>query len=196
MYLDLNSISAHSHWAHGFMAAYALWAGLAVLAVLTILAWLWARQRSWLDGVVMALLTGLSAVIALGLNHLVSQAVARVRPCHALTHGRTLTVILSCAHDYSFPSDHSVIAGALATGLLIFDRRLGAVAWILALFLAFARVYAGVHYPGDVIAGLALGALIALVLWAVLRRPAVAVAARLARTPLRPLIVAGVPNRV
>jgi undecaprenyl-diphosphatase len=188
-YLDLNSISKQSAWAHGFMKAYANWAGLVVLAALIILAFLWARRRGWIDGVVIAVLAGVSALLVLGINHFVSQAVARVRPCHALTH---VKVILSCASDYSFPSDHAVIAGALATGLLILDRRLGVIAWLLALFLAFARVYAGVHYPGDVIVGLAFGAIVALILWAVLRRPAASIATWIARTPLRPLVAARV----
>lgn len=191
-YLDVNSFSRHTGWAHGFMAAFANWGGLVVLAILVIGVWLWSRRQSWLSGIVTATLTGISAVVALGINHFVSQAVARIRPCHALHH---VKVILSCASDYSFPSDHAIIAGALAAGLIIYNRRLGILAALVALFLAFARVYAGVHYPGDVIVGLALGAAIAVVIWLVLRRPAMAVALRLTRTPLRPLLAGGEPTR-
>ena len=195
-YLDVNSFSRHTHWLHGFMSAYANWAGLVVLALMVVGGWLWARHRRSLDGVVAAVLAGLSALIALGINHFVSQAVARVRPCHAtaiLAHHPT--VILSCAHDYSFPSDHAIIAGALATGLVFVNRKLGAIAVVLALLLAFARVYAGVHYPGDVVAGLLAGAAIAVIVWLVLRRPATALAARIAATPLSPLIGAGVTTK-
>jgi membrane-associated phospholipid phosphatase len=52
-------------------------------------------------------------------------------------------------------------------------------------------VYAGVHYPGDVIAGLLLGAIIASAVFLLLRRPAAAIVARVAQTPLWPLVVAG-----
>lgn len=199
LYLDVNSLTRHSGWAHGFMEAYALWLGLVLLAALAVAAWLWARQHRRLEGVVAAVLAGLSAVIALGINKLVSDAVARTRPCHVASlmdrHPHT-AVILGCAHDYGFPSDHAVIAGALAVGLLIFGRRLGLLAVVLALFLAFARVYVGVHYPADVIAGLLLGGVIAIVLWLVLRVPALAVTERLVRTPLRPLVASGVPSRL
>jgi len=194
-YLDVNSFSRHTHWAHGFMAAYANWAGLVVLALLVIGAWLWARRADALEGVVAAGLAGISAAVALGINHFVSQAVARARPCHALVAHHQLTVILSCARDYSLPSDHAIIAGGLAMGLMFFSRRLGAVAVALALFLAFARVYAGVHYPADVVAGLLAGALIATVIWLILRAPALALAVRLSQTPLRPVIAAHAPSR-
>jgi membrane-associated phospholipid phosphatase len=191
-YLDINSFSRHTAWAHGFMADYALWGGLVVLTVLVIGGWLWSRREGSLSGVATMTLTGVSALIGLGINHFLSKAIARERPCHALHH---VKVILGCASDYSFPSDHAVIAGALALGLLIYSRRLGAVAVVIALFLAFARVYAGVHYPGDVIVGLVLGAAITTVVWLVLRRPAIAIAQRMARTPLRPLVAAGISTR-
>lgn len=193
-YLDVNSFMRSTGWAHGFMAPWALWGGLTLLALMVIGGWLWARREGWLNGVVTVVLAGLSGVLALGINHFVSQAVARVRPCHALkpTHP-AITTLLTCKSDYGFPSDHAIIAGAIATGLVIFSRRLGLVAWIVALFLGFGRVYVGVHYPGDVIAGLVLGALIAVVVWALLRIPAAAIVDWLSRTPLRPLVAAGAP---
>jgi undecaprenyl-diphosphatase len=174
------------------MKAYALWGGLVILALMAILAWFVARRRGRLDGVVIAALAGVSALVSLGVNHFVSGAVARTRPCHALHH---ITVLLGCASDYSFPSDHSVIAGALAMGLLLFDVRWGIAATLLALLLAFSRVYVGVHYPGDVVAGLLMGAAIAVIIFVVLRRPALAATNRLARTPLRPLVAAGATYR-
>jgi len=195
LYLDVNSLTRHSHWAHGFMGAYANWAGLTVLTVLVLGAFLWARRRGSLDGVVTAVLAGVSAVVALGINHFVSQAVARVRPCHALVAHHHLDILLACARDYSFPSDHAMIGGGIAIGLVFFSRRLGAVAILLALLLAFARVYAGVHYPADVVAGLIGGGLVATVLWLLLRAPAMALAVKLSHTPLRPLVAGGMPIR-
>ena len=194
-YLDLNSFSHHTHWAHGFMAAYANWAGLVILALMVIGGWLWARRNNNLEGVVASVLAAVSSGVALGINHFISQAVARARPCHALVAHHHLTVIVSCARDYSFPSDHAIIAGALAMGLMFVSRRLGAVAVVLAVFLAFARVYAGVHYPFDVVAGLLAGALVAVLVYLILRAPAMAVAVKLSQTPLRPVIAAHAPSR-
>jgi undecaprenyl-diphosphatase len=60
----------------------------------------------------------------------------------------------------------------------------------LAVLMAFARVYVGAHYPLDVVAGLAFGALVTVVGWVVVRRPLTALVGGLSRTPLRPLLAA------
>lgn len=58
----------------------------------------------------------------------------------------------------SFPSGHAASAAAFATGVALESRSLGAAAGVLAGGVALSRVYTGVHYPGDVLAGAALGA--------------------------------------
>jgi membrane-associated phospholipid phosphatase len=192
LYLDVNHLARDSDWAHGFLAAYALWGGLVALVLLVVIGW-W-RGRSGEDAVrdfVAALLCGVSAFVALALNGLVSNAVARPRPFVRYPHAE---VLLARSHDLSFPSDHCAIAGALVGGLMILDRRLGLIALPLALLLAFARVYAGVHYPSDVIAGLALGSVTSVLVWLLLSRPAMNAASRLLRTPFAPLIVARRPT--
>ncbi|MFJ6216909.1 phosphatase PAP2 family protein [Streptomyces sp. NPDC092296] len=57
----------------------------------------------------------------------------------------------------SFPSGHSASAAAFATGVLLESPRLGALVAPVAAAVAASRVYVGVHYPGDVLAGCALG---------------------------------------
>lgn len=187
LYLDVNHFTRDTGGLHGFMSAFALWGGLVLLALMVVLSFLWARRAGRLDSVVLLFLGGASSLVGLAVNKGVSEAVMRQRPCHALHH---VDVILSCANDYSFPSDHSVIAGALAAGLFVFDRRVGIVAALLALFLAFARVYAGVHYPGDVVGGLVLGLLVCGVIELLFRGIVMTAAVRLVGTPLRPLLLA------
>jgi undecaprenyl-diphosphatase len=58
----------------------------------------------------------------------------------------------------SFPSDHAALFFCLAATVWIASRRLGAVAFCFVFcFICFPRIYLGIHYPSDIIAGAALG---------------------------------------
>lgn len=99
---------------------------------------------------------GLGAGVGLAVAQVVSRLVDRPRPFVADPSG----VHLFARHvaDASFPSDHATAAFAIATAVLLYDRRLGAVVLGCALALAAGRVAVGVHYPSDVLAGALLGA--------------------------------------
>ncbi|MDW4905429.1 phosphatase PAP2 family protein [Streptomyces sp. ADMS] len=58
----------------------------------------------------------------------------------------------------SFPSGHAASAAAFATGVALESRGLGAVVAPVAFSVAMSRVYTGVHFPSDVLAGAVLGA--------------------------------------
>lgn len=188
-YLDVNHFAEHTGWLHPVLTPYALWVGPALLVLLLALGWWRARAgRHPVRTGSIAFLTGIGAIVAVLLNqHAISPMIARPRPCHAL-HG--VETLLTCTSDYSMPSDHCVIAGAITAGLFLVNRRLGAVAVVLSLLLAFSRVYVGVHYPSDTVAGLVLGAVVCLIV-VVLLRPVTQVAVRhLSRGRLRRLVVA------
>ena len=58
---------------------------------------------------------------------------------------------------HSFPSGHATVAFACATTLALAVPRLRIPLYVLAALIAFSRVYVGVHYPLDVLAGAVLG---------------------------------------
>jgi len=176
IYLDINNFARRTVWAHGFMHTYALWLGAVLLAALFIATYGFTWWRRDEHAASLMGLCGIGTLIALGLNQIVGHAAKELRPYDTLHH---VLVLVPRANDYAFPSDHAVIAGALMTSVLLVNRRasstnargqfvpvivaLGGLSVVFGLLLCFARVYVGAHYPGDVVAGLLLGALVVMV---------------------------------
>src|SRR3954452_520166 len=131
----------------------------AVLAALFVL----ARGLEHRGARRLAAAAGGSAAFALLVAQVVSHLVVRPRPFVA--HAGAVHVFAAHAADSGFPSDHATAAFAIATAVLLRDRRWGAVVMALAVVLAVGRVAMGVHYPTDVLAGAVLGSACALVLW-------------------------------
>lgn len=65
-------------------------------------------------------------------------------------------------HTLSFPSGHSASAAAFAAGVAMESPVAGALIAPVALGVGYSRVHVGVHYPGDVVAGMAVGGAVAL----------------------------------
>lgn len=102
----------------------------------------------------LALLMGL-----LVCNLTIKPLVARIRPYdYQLEHfGNTISLLIKTPHDYSFPSGHTIASFEAAIALLLHNRKLGIPATVLAVLIAFSRLYLYVHYPTDVLASVALG---------------------------------------
>jgi undecaprenyl-diphosphatase len=109
-----------------------------------------------------AVLATAAAGLALLLVMPISNAVDRMRPFVAHPHAKLL---ISHGRDPGFPSDHATAAFAMAMALWLYDRTIGAIAFVLAAIVAFARVYVGVHYPSDVVGGALIGMAVALILY-------------------------------
>ena len=107
------------------------------------------------------LLTLAAAVAADLVSRALKASVGRPRPHLPPGDPRPL---VSMPTDQSFPSTHAMIAFACATMLALLVPRLAVPVLVLAAAIAYSRVYLGVHYPLDVIAGAALGAVIAIAL--------------------------------
>ncbi len=105
----------------------------------------------------------------------------RLRPCELLgnvhlwldTNGWITTpaeVARSYKNSFSFPSSHAtnITASMLFLGLVY--RRWLAPLLAVALLVSYSRIYTGVHWPSDVLAGMLVGAAIAALAYAVFRR--------------------------
>jgi len=70
--------------------------------------------------------------------------------------------ILQHAPDPSFPSTHASVFFALSAIVCFYNKKAGIVFLIGAVLISAARVFCGVHWPSDVLAGMGLGVLLAL----------------------------------
>jgi membrane-associated phospholipid phosphatase len=191
-FLDVNEFAQDTPWLHGTAFAFATY-GVVLFGVLLVAGWWLARGRDPRT-VAASLWAGAATLLAVAVNQPLVRAFHEARP---YTDHRDILVLAHRSADFSFPSDHAVMAGAAAAGLWLVSRRLGAIATVAALALAASRVYIAAHYPHDVVAGLLVGAAIALLGWFVVRRPLTALVERLAATPLRPALASSrsVPAR-
>lgn len=93
-------------------------------------------------------------------NILLKNLIARPRP---YTQIPELIMLMKCPADHSFPSGHACSSFAVAGSLMwTMKSRWNALripALILAILIAFSRLYVGVHYPTDILAGVAIGLL-------------------------------------
>ncbi|PBC77273.1 undecaprenyl-diphosphatase [Streptomyces sp. TLI_235] len=144
------------HWLDRLIADWSA-LGLGVFALLMLGGW-WQARGAAPAVMARALAAPLIVVAAYAADTVVKSAVAEVRPCRQLAVGATLEGC-PAAGDWSFPSNHTVIAFAAAAALWTANRRLGALALIAAALMGVSRVWVGVHYPHDVLAGALVGLL-------------------------------------
>lgn len=153
------------------------WAPFTVLFVLASAAWVKGRSSSpW--GVLgdlragrrypaAALLTVLSATLGSVLAFLIKNWTDRARPPLAV---EDVEPLVATPQSPSFPSGHAATAFAAATVVGAFHPRLRVPIYTLAALVALSRVYLGVHFWLDILAGAALGVLLGLVLTRIARR--------------------------
>lgn len=122
----------------------------------------------------------LSAAAALLANQAVSSLWARPRPTDAHP-GEAVLHFVSPSADPSFPSDHAAAAFAIAFAVLFVVRRAGVWFLVAAAAVGISRILIGLHYPGDVVAGAAVGFSAAWVVHRVARRPLMAIVERVSR---------------
>jgi membrane-associated phospholipid phosphatase len=129
----------------------------------------WRARRGHPRALAVALLGPVATAVAYLASETIKPVLREQRPCTAVIQ----STIAACPprDDWSFPSNHSVIAGAAGFAAVLACR--SAAFWVIpaVLLAALSRVVVGVHYPHDVTAGVALGGGVALLVILPLQRP-------------------------
>lgn len=98
---------------------------------------------------------------------IIKKLVLRPRPYLIISQ---LELLVPLESSTSFPSGHSASSFACAYILTCLFGKRGAWAYLPASLIALSRIYVGVHYPSDVVAGILLGTVIGVVFHALLRK--------------------------
>ena len=106
---------------------------------------------------------GIQMVISMAItfiigNLILKNLIARERPCWL---DESVSLLIEVPKDYSFPSGHTLASFEAAISILLYRKRLGIAALILACLIGFSRLYLFVHFPTDVLAGAVMGTAIA-----------------------------------
>lgn len=98
-------------------------------------------------------------------NGILKNIIARPRPCWRHPE---VPMQIAVPTDYSFPSGHTFSSFAATISLAYWNRRAGLAALVGAVLIAASRMYFFVHYPTDILAGMVLGILLAVIsIWSI-----------------------------
>lgn len=137
-----------------FFAELAIYALAALVVALWFMDWGLPRKKNRY-----AVVLALEALI-LGraiLTPLLREFLPRLRP---FVENQANLLIQQNPLEPGFPSGHAVMAFALAWPVFLYNRRAGIWLLLIALLISLARVFVGVHYPSDILGGLALALIV------------------------------------
>jgi undecaprenyl-diphosphatase len=166
--IDIDLLSVLNHpgtpWLDGVMSAASnRGVLLAAAALAAIYLWLKSPHRA-LAAVLLGLAIGAADLISV---RLIKPAVDRPRPCKV--DPQRVVHPLGCGSGRSFPSTHATDTAAAAAVFAWGAPRLSTLGLAIVVLVGISRVYLGVHWPTDVLAGWAVGALVGMALVAIAR---------------------------
>lgn len=124
---------------------------------LFILICMWFRNNFYKKIILYA---GISAGVTLIINRIIQIFYFKPRPF--IVH--RIRLLIPSKNNSSFPSKHTALASAVATSILLHERCMGSIMWLLAVLTGFSRVWVGHHYPFDIIGSAVIGSITSIVI--------------------------------
>ncbi len=167
LFFTINRLAGKNHWIDAFGQAGAEWVIIGMVAWYLVGVFT-SRAPEW-HLVVWALVTPfVTGAVALAMDWLIAEIVREPRP--AVTHPSEVKLLFQplVSTWKSFPSDHAMGAWLIVLMAFIFGVPGAEALVFLALWVSFGRVYAGVHYPYDILGGFGVALATSIACYAVL----------------------------
>lgn len=136
-----------------------------------LIGWLIYRYRKQAIGFLLTII----AAVAIGdqaASSVLKPLTHRLRPCHTIGIQKLIHSVMECGGLYGFVSSHAATTFALATTLwLLLGKQHPWLKWgfLWAAIVSYSRIYVAAHYPLDVLAGVGVGVLSAMLAVAIFR---------------------------
>ncbi|MFA7654249.1 MAG: phosphatase PAP2 family protein [Candidatus Magasanikbacteria bacterium] len=153
----INSLAGKNKWLDAFGRAGGEWVIFGMLGWFFVISWLAMRANLQVSirsiGILM-----ISSLLGWVLNWLLALFIHEPRPFVKDPNNNTMfhPLFPSLFKWKSFPSDHTMFAFTIFFTALVLHLPLVWPLFVLALWVGWGRIYAGVHYPGDIVGGFAV----------------------------------------
>lgn len=156
-------------WVGIFFAKYLIWVIVAIFLIWWLNLAKTKTSDNWpVEGKRKWLIFGsvsLPAVLSILINQLLAIIHFRDRPFLNLN----IQKLVEPFSEKSFPSDHSAIAFAISMAVFFYNKKLSVILFFLSFLVSVGRIFAGVHYPLDIVAGSMVGIIMAIVIRCLLK---------------------------
>lgn len=167
LFLRINALVGKNRWLDAFGRAGAEWVVVGMGGWYTAVSFIWHYGNPRLMWLPIFALAG-AEIFALVISNILGFIFQEVRP--RLRFPEIKILFLPASPWKSFPSDHTTAVFLMFFLALAFGFPTAWSLLPLALWVAWGRVYSGVHYPGDILGGITLAAFVSVFTMAVLLR--------------------------
>jgi len=154
LFLKINNLAGQNVWLDRIGVFFSDHVGYILLAILVLIFLFKPAAKNRL--MVLAALT--SAIISrLVITNIIRFFYHHLRPFEVMHVNQLIP-----ESGYSFPSGHVAFYFALSMAVYLYNKKLGIAFFVVSVLMGFARIFVGVHWPADILGGILVGVITAL----------------------------------